>query len=148
MKRSSKIIIGVVTSLALTTGLIAGEWHSRDPEEKMDYMVSKITKKLDLNDAQVVELEKLKTDILALKKEFIAKKSEHHETLFQLFSQPTLDQQSIVNLVTEHTIAINAKAPVVVASMAGFYDSLTPEQQTKLRDKLAKHHKQGHHSHH
>ncbi len=43
-------------------------------------------------------------------------------------------------LVEEKTGAIREKSPEVIAAFAGFYDTLKPEQQQKLRDYLAKRH--------
>ena len=39
-------------------------------------------------------------------------------------------------LLTEKTTAITSKSPEVIAAIADFYDSLTPVQQTKVRETM------------
>lgn len=145
MRKGIKYITAAVTGLVIAIGLAACGWHAKTPEEKADYMVSKLTNKLDLTDSQVVELEKLKNDLITVRQDWMAKKEETHKTIEELLKQPVLDQQRVLTLIKEHTEATNEKAPIVVSSVANFYDSLTPEQQATLRDKIAKHR---HHWHH
>ena len=148
MKKRNQYIIAVVAGVALTTGLAACGWHSKTPEERADYMVEKVTSKLDLTDNQVVELEKLKKELLAVRQEFVSHKEETRKAVDELLDQPVLDQQRLLSLFRQHTDAVNEKAPAVVSSVAGFYDSLTPEQQAVLREKIEKHRERSHGWHH
>ena len=147
MKKSSKYLIALVSGVMLTTGLVACSWHHKTPEEKADYLVEKATKKLDLTEEQVIELHNLKDDLLDVREDFADKREQTHATLEELLSQPTLDQQRLVAVVREHTAVVNQQTPQIVSSIAGFYDSLSPEQQAKLRDKIAKHHERSHRWH-
>lgn len=145
MKKSRKVIVAIIGGVALTAGLVACSWHAKSPEEKAEYLVDKTAKKLDLTEVQVVELNKLKDDLLDIRQGFVDKREDTHKTLNELFSQPTLDQQRLVDVVREHTTAVNEAAPQVISSLAGFYDNLTPEQQAILQDKISKHHHGSHH---
>ena len=140
MGKTSRYIIASIIAVA---GLTACGWHSKSPEDKADYMVEKMTRKLELTESQVVELEKLKDELLSVREEFAGKREETHKSLRELFSHSTLDQQRFVALVRKQTDALNETAPSVISSIAGFYDNLTPEQQAMLREKISDHH--GHH---
>lgn len=146
MKKRTKGIAAIITTLIIATTLTACGFHYKTPEEKADYFVEKVTKKLDLSSNQVIELEQLKEALLSKRQDFVERKAETRATIDELLSQSTLDQQRLAALVKEHTDAINEAAPDIIASLAGFYDSLTPEQQAKLHEKI-KEHRDDHHHH-
>lgn len=147
MKKRNKIIIAAVTSVAILGG-VAACGHHRSPEERADYMVEKVTSKLELTDAQVVELEQLKDELLSVRKSWLEERETVHNQVDNLLSQSTLDQQQVLNLVRERTDSINQKAPQVVTALAGFYDSLDPDQQAMLREKVQEHKESHHHWRH
>ena len=146
MKRRNKIFITIVSGIILASGLAACNHHS--PEEKADYMVEKITSKLELSTPQVSQLEQLKNEVLGLRKSMLAERDAVHSEIDELFSQATLDQSRTLGLVRNRTESINQKAPQLVTAFAGFYDSLSPEQQAKLREKVKEHKERSHHWHH
>ena len=148
MKNRTKGIIAVISGCVLTTSLVACGYHNKSPEEKASYMMVKISKKMELTETQVVHLEKLKNDLLRFRQHFVDGRDETHKTIDDLLSQPTLAQQPLVDLVQAHTSAVNKQAPTVVASMAGFYNSLNPEQQAMLRKRIAEHRQRRHKWHH
>ena len=141
MKKRSKIIFGSVTAVILSTTLIACgvHRHHSDPAEKMDYIAEKIEDRLDLTPEQVTQLNVLKDEVLVIVKEAKAKRADTHQEIENLLSQPTLDQSRLLTLVQEKTEAVNTKAPTVIAALAGFYDSLNPEQQAELLEKFQDH---------
>lgn len=107
-----------------------------NPEEFANHMVEKITKKLSLSEDQVAKLEIAKTELLAIKKDMNAQRQTMRTSFVDMIEKPTLDQQTILSMVKEKTQTVNDKAPQVVVALAGFYDSLNPEQQEKLREKI------------
>ncbi len=147
MKKRNKIIIAAVASIAILGG-VAACGHHGSPEERADYMVEKVTSKLELSDAQVVELEQLKDELLNVRKSWLEERETVHNQVDTLLSQPTLDQQQALNMVRERTDSISQKAPQVVTALAGFYDSLDPEQQAMLREKIQEHSENRHHWRH
>ncbi len=148
MKKVTKGIIAGVAVILVGTTLVACGFHAKTPQERADYMVNKITKKLDLAPIQVAELEKLSSTLLEVRSEFSGQRETLHNTIDQLLSQPTLDQQRLVDLIKSQTEIVNQKAPVVVASAAEFYNSLTPEQQARLKEKVQSHRDEHRHWHH
>lgn len=145
MKRVTKVIIGTGMAIMMVGGLAACKHHYKSPEDKVEYIAEKINNKLDLTETQQIHLDQLKGTMLAIATEMKLERAHKHQTMLELFSQPTLDQGRILNLVTEHTTRMQSNAPEVVVAVAALYDSLTPEQQTIVREEIGKHHQRGGH---
>ncbi len=138
MKKRNKIMIAIASGIALISGLAACG-HHRSPEDRAEYMVEKITSKMELTEPQVSKLEALKNELLNVRQSMLAERDTVHEEVNELLNQPTLDQTRALTLVQNRTDSINQKAPQVITALAGFYDSLNPEQQAMLREKLEAH---------
>jgi len=144
MKKRSKIIIAAISSIVLVSGLAAcGHHHS--PKERADYMMEKISDKLDLTAPQISQLEQLKNELMNARQSMLAERGTVHSEMNELLSQPTLDQERALKLVRDQTESINQKAPQIITAFAGFYDSLNPEQQAVIREKVQKHKEHRHH---
>ena len=146
MSKHKKLILWGVMAL-VATGLVAGcsHWH-QTPAEHADYITHKISKKLDLNQRQIEKLDELKSEMLTVTSEFKQRHENVHNNFISTFSLPVMDQAGLLTLVQAQTQQINDRAPRVVSAIAGFYDSLTPEQQAELREHLQK--KAVHHNKH
>jgi Spy/CpxP family protein refolding chaperone len=118
--------------------------YSDTPEKHLNYITDEVSKKLELNETQQAKLATLKSELLSITTQARAEHESIHNTLEELLTQPTLNQPRLVELITQKSTAINERAPAVVAALAGFYDTLTPEQQAKLREEI-RDHKEGHH---
>ena len=144
-------ILGIVLLVLLIAGVAvvaSGCGHHRghkDPTRHLDYMKKKISKKLDLDEAQTTRLAALKQVIKAVHDSHHASKQQHRSDFMDLLSAPRLDQQQALSLIGGHTAFVNDNAPQVVTAMAAFYDSLRPDQQQQLRDKIQRHHHGRHH---
>jgi hypothetical protein len=69
------------------------------------------------------------------------------ELMQQFLSQPTLDQAKALQMVQQKTQMINDKAPQIIASIAGFLDSLDSEQKKELREHLGERMSRHHQNH-
>lgn len=107
--------------------------HRPDPEAFAERIMDRVSEKLNLNQEQVAKLDGVKEALLNARKEMREQRSDKQAELMSLLDQPTLDQQKALALVNERGDAIKAQAPKVIAAVAAFYDSLTPEQQQTLR---------------
>jgi len=144
MKKRNKIIIAAVSSIVLISGLAAcGNHHST--EQRADYIMEKIDDKLDLTAPQLSQLEQLKNELMNARQSMLTERDTVHTEVNDLLSQPTLDQERALKLVRDRTESINQKAPQIITAFAGFYDSLSPEQQGVIRDKVQKHKEHRHH---
>ncbi len=147
MKAIRKVLIGVTVATLMVGGLAACKHRDYTPAEKVAYVVEEIDDELELTELQLTNLKQLANIVTSLAEEAEAKREQHHNTIDELLSQPTLDQARILGLVSEHTSKVNNEAPKVVAATANFYDSLTEEQRATLRERFAEF-REDHHRHH
>ena len=129
-------VMGVFAAGASAVYAFGG--HHHDPQEKAGYIVHKITKKLDLTDAQQEKLNIAKDAALAMHQAMHNERLNMAQDIQTLFSGSTLDQQLILNHINQKTVSVREQAPEVVAALAGFYDSLDAQQQEKIRTKVNK----------
>jgi protein CpxP len=125
----------VISGLALIGTLAACNQrdHRPDPEMFAQRIMDRVTEKLNLNEEQVAKLNGVKEALMTARKEIRKERTDKKSELMALLDQPTLDQQKALALVNERGDAIKAQAPKVIAAVAAFYDSLSPEQQQTLR---------------
>jgi len=140
MNKAKKIIIASLISLGTLGGLasyaMAFGGHGKDGGMRADFIVYRISSKLDLNDDQKSKLESLKTtltDLIQARKE-----NNSRDKAKELLSKPVLDQEKALALMEDRQTQILEIAPSVIAVLATFTDSLTAEQRTTLLEVLAK----------
>ncbi len=151
MKKSTKIITVAILALGVTSGVFAYGAHTAwrmSPEDKAEYVTEKITQKLELNAMQQGNLRALSTNLIQVMSDVRSDRKTHMESLQQLLSEPTLDQARALQMIQQKTAMINAKAPGIIASLAGFLDSLDSEQKIALSehfgDHMSRHHEHNH----
>ena len=150
MTRTKKIILGTFFSIVTLGGIVSyaapghlGKHGGMTPE-KAEYIVNKVSKKLDLNAEQKQNLDNLKDTILEQKS--LHKKENPREALQALLAEPVLDEAAILTMVQERTTSMNQAAPQIVSSLAAFTNSLSDEQRAnivKFSQKFKKH-RRGH----
>lgn len=135
--KTAASVVGLLVSGLFLMGAAAGCGHRHaSPEQRADHIVEKIKDKLDLNEEQTSKLVIAKNEVLRTRQEMKAQRNQTHTDFFELLEQPKLDQGRILSMVKDKTQTVNEKAPEIVVAVAGFYDSLTPEQQKTLREKI------------
>jgi Spy/CpxP family protein refolding chaperone len=135
-----KIALVLISFLAIGALVFGGCAHRyKTPEQRADHFTQKITKKLDLNDEQKARLNTLKDEIFTVRKEMQGNREMTRNIVRNLLNAPKLDQDKAVAIVNGHVKDINVQAPRVIAALGGFWDSLNPEQQAKVREKMEKH---------
>ncbi len=146
MKRSHKIISGVVLSIGLATaaGAYATYKHGYD-EAKASFVVSYVSDKLALNETQEQKLAVLADKVIALKSDFRQNAVPLHSEIKDLIAQDSFNQQQALSLINEKTQLVNNAAPEVVSAFASFLDGLDDTQKSKVLDFLDK---KGHHRGH
>ena len=147
MKKRNKIIIAVISGLVLISGIAACS-HHRNPQARAEYAVEKISSKLELNDAQTIQLVKLKNEIMNVRQSMQSDRNSMFTEIDELPSQSTLDQPRVLQLLQSKIDTVNNKAPQIITAFAEFYDSLNPEQQLKIREKIQDHREHSHGWHH
>ncbi len=148
MKRT---LMGALAATALLGGLAAcghmdpdmgsmgGMAANMNPEhyaQTRDKMLDRAAGKLDLNADQKQRLVKLADAMHAQHMALMGAGQNPRAEMKALITGDKFDAVRAQALVTEKTIAINAKSPEVIAAMADFFNSLNATQQQKVRDFL------------
>lgn len=130
MKRATKIII--VTALAASTiGGIAyakGGCGMHGPQH--------MVRGLDLNDEQQANFQAVVEQFRSTRMEMREQRQQRREEMLSLLNTDKLDQTRAIGMVEGKTNAVNTRAPEMIATIAKFTDSLTPEQRQQLRERI------------
>jgi protein CpxP len=143
-----KTLIGLAGATLLVGGLTAcgsrGAHHERGPmsEERVMEMRTKVmervSEKLALNEAQKKKLGLLTDEMIAQRQAMRGDSADPRTEMKALVAGSTFDRARAQTLLTQKTEVVQAGGPKVIATMADFYDSLNPQQQAQVRDRLEK----------
>lgn len=100
--------------------------------------IDRAGRELALDDAQKQRLGVLFDTVVAQRASLMAGGTPPRQLLGEIIAGPSFDRSKASALVDEKTGAIRAGSPQVISAMADFFDGLNPEQQTKVRDLLAR----------
>lgn len=128
------LIIGSLSACSGHHGHQGWNMSAEDQAKFKTKMVDRISGKLDLNEDQKKRLgvvaDKMHEQRLAL----MGKSTDPRADLQALIAGPKFDVEKAQGLINDKAGAVTAKSPEVLAAFGDFYDHLTPEQQTKVRD--------------
>lgn len=99
-------------------------------------LVQRISTELDLNDAQKLKLNTLADTLEAQRRAVRGADSDPRAAVQAMMAGTTFDRAGAQAWVDEKSRAVQAGSPEVIGAFADFYDSLTAEQQQKVRDLL------------
>jgi len=140
-----RTLYGLFGASILVGGLSACSHHRHDygmgmsDSERAEFrskMIGRVASKLDLNAEQKQRLGVLADRLQEQRAALAGKTTNPRAEVQALVAGDKFDRTRAQTLVTEKTAALNAKSPEVIAAMADFFDSLTPTQQTKVREVL------------
>ena len=148
MKLSTRIITAVLL-IAGSSGVVYafskhGDWHMT-PEEKVEFVSDRVTKKLNLDSEQQQNFSHLAEIMAQIMIDARATKQHHIEEIGTLLQDPSFNQARALEMVQQKTQIINEKAPLVISSLAVFLDSLNGEQKQQLQEFIQNH--RNHHRH-
>ncbi|MFV0680774.1 Spy/CpxP family protein refolding chaperone [Ottowia sp.] len=103
----------------------AAEWRGK--------MVERIAGKLDLNAEQKTKLTTLGEKLHA-QRQALRGQTDPRAEVKALFASDKFDRAKAQALVQQKTDIVRTGSPEVIAALGDFYDSLTPEQQQKVRE--------------
>ena len=141
-------LLGGVTACSHAGSYGRGAWHAGMTEEDAakfkSRAVQKVSEKLELNADQQAKLgiliDRLHEQHLALRGN-----GDPRADLQALVKDATFDRWHAQDLVNAKLMAVRDKSPQIIAAMGDFYDSLTPQQQEKVRELLQRGHRWGQH---
>lgn len=137
-----RTLFGLFGVTVLLGGLTAcGHYHrgdgwqlsTEDQARHRAKMLERVTGKLDLNEDQKARLSVLADKLHEQRLALMGAGAGPRAQLQALVAGDKFESARAQALIGEKIQALNTKSPEVVAAMASFYDSLTPEQQAKVR---------------
>jgi Spy/CpxP family protein refolding chaperone len=162
--KRSLIGLAAVATLSIGAAAVAhrhGGWHGpmndADLGRAKTHLVERIADRMDLDAGQRQQLDLLGEQLLVQRKALMAG-SEPRAALQALVAGNSFDRAGAEALLMAKTDALGAAArlrpkpaarragaPAVIAAFGDFYDGLRPEQQTQLREQLARGRHDGRH---
>ena len=119
-------------------GTSMAQWSAEDAAKWRERVIERAGKELQLDAAQKQRLGALFDTMREQRNAFVGGTTNPRAELLALVSTEHFDKAKAQALIDEKTNAIRAKSPDTINALAGFYDSLNPEQQHKLRDFMSK----------
>lgn len=144
-----RTLVGVFGASVLFGGLAAcshrshGGWghEPRSEAEQAEWrakMVERAASRLELDAAQKAKLAVLGDTLAAQRKVMMGDGTHPRAELSALVAGERFDRARASSFVEAKTAALRQASPAVIAAAADFYDSLSPAQQQKVRDMLAR----------
>ncbi|MDH5548156.1 MAG: hypothetical protein OEZ43_21480 [Gammaproteobacteria bacterium] len=131
-----KLFIPFALLAGIGTLFLSGCTRHHSPEDKADYIVHKISKKMDLNEDQRSKLEAVKDEIMQHHAEHKAYKQQMIDDLIAEIEKPELDQNVLLGMVNHHKMTVEKVSPGVIEKLAVFHASLNDEQKKHMVEKI------------
>ncbi|WP_342128432.1 Spy/CpxP family protein refolding chaperone [Hydrogenophaga sp. OTU3427] len=115
-------------------------WSDERVTEMRGKAIERISGKLDLNTAQQQKLAVLADELIAQRQAWRGQGADPRTQFKGLIAQDKFDRAGAQALLDQKAQLVQGAGPKVIAALADFYDSLNPEQQKQVREKLDKRH--------
>lgn len=145
MKKKLLLLIIPVGIIALVVGAYAaqsygfhGGFHHRGGmgKEFLEYRLDKLSKELNLNEAQQAKLDTFKQDIESAMDQRMEKHKEIHKMVKDELSKDNPDFEKIRPVIDQQIDSMAQSAHEFVGRVGDFYKDLTPEQRKILKDHI------------
>jgi protein CpxP len=130
----ASIALGALTACGHHRG--HGGWGGNTAEDRarqQEWVVERVTRRLDLSPAQQAKLRALAATLQA-EREAFAGQPHPREQMRVLVAGDKFDRAQAQVLAEKASDALRARSPAVIAAFGDFYDSLDPGQQVKVRE--------------
>ena len=134
----ASIVLGGLSACGHNRHGYGSNMSAEDQAQMRGKLVERVSSKLDLNADQKQRLNVLADKLQEQRAALVGKTTNPRADAQALIAGDKFDRSRAQALVTEKTAAITGKSPEVITAMADFYDSLTPAQQTKVREAMQK----------
>ncbi len=132
---SATVVIGGLTACG-SRGEHARGWSDERVTEMRGKAVEKISGKLELNAGQKAKLEVLADEMIASRKAMRGESGDVRADLQALIAGDKFDRSKAQQMLDQKTRVLQGSGPKVLAAFGDFYDSLNPEQQKQVRERL------------
>jgi len=142
MKKAIIISVVVVSvaliGLAFASGPGSGGWH-RTPEEKMDYLKTKIASKLDLDESQKATLDRIANELMAERQAHSDERQVFKDSFMEILAKDEVRPEELKALFDTKKPAIEGVMRLASEYLAEFHSILTPEQRATLIAEVESH---------
>lgn len=132
---SATVVFGGLSACS-SGGDHARGWSDERVTEARGKMVEKISDKLELNAGQKAKLGVLADEMIASRKAMRGESGDFRNDLQTLIAADKFDRSKAQQMLDQKTQALQGSGPKVLAAFGDFYDSLNPEQQKQVRERL------------
>ena len=151
MKLSTRIITAVLLVAGSSGAVYAfskhGDW-GMTPDEKVEFVSERVTRKLALDDAQRQKFVEMAELVATTLQQLKPTHEQHLGEISELLQEPSFNRTRALELIQQKTQLVNDKAPLLIAALADFLDSLNAGQKQQLEQMLQHRHGQHRHGHH
>jgi Spy/CpxP family protein refolding chaperone len=134
---TASIVCVALIGLAIA-GAGPGRWH-RSPEEKVEFLKSKISEKLELTDAQKVALNRIGEEILAEHDQLEGRHETFKTDFVETLKKEAVTTEELIELFETKKPVIDDLMQMAAEHIAEFHAILTPEQRATLIAELESH---------
>lgn len=132
---ATTVVFGGLTACG-TRGDHARGWSDERITEVRGKAIEKISSRLDLNTEQRAKLDALADEMIASRKAFRGDSSSPRADMAALIAGDKFDRSQAQQLLDQKLQVAKGQGPKMLAAFGDFYDSLNPEQQKQVREKL------------
>ncbi|TGM77599.1 periplasmic heavy metal sensor [Leptospira mtsangambouensis] len=133
LKKTFKIVatIGLVSVMAFAFGNCRGH---KDFEKRIEWVASKLTSKLDLDEAQKAKLETIKAELIAKHKEMKPKHESWAKEMATQIRAEKIDTKLLDKMSIERETRHQEMRKFFQSKLVEFHAVLKPEQREKFAD--------------
>ncbi|MEM7181310.1 MAG: Spy/CpxP family protein refolding chaperone [Spirochaetota bacterium] len=129
-------VILLISSISL--GFLSNCRRFKTFEERVEWVTSKLSSKLDLDDEQKKALDKIKLDIIGKKDEIGLNRGKAMEEVIAEIKKDTFDKERVNTIFTSNQEKRDKMRRFFIDKMAEFHTVLRPEQREKLASLMQK----------
>jgi len=134
------LYMALILSLVFGVGLFSG-CRPHGHHKGVEFMVDYVTEVLDLNEAQQKQMNQIKVELMEKVTQMRANKAKFHDEIMAQLTSEEIDQARVKSMVAEHWAQMDEVIDLMIVRLSDFHHTLTPEQRTKLVNKLEGFHK-------
>lgn len=139
MSKTIIIILVIVTLIALVGGGLAWAKHRGYCHHGgAEWIQSRISSRLKLNEIQQQKLSALGNTLIGLRDQWLETREQRRGELIELLDAPSLNRERAEFLLETWHRAWSERSPELVTAFADFSDSLSTEQREQLRGFIEK----------
>lgn len=129
--------VTLVMFLVLGLSVFSG-CRRHSPQKRAEFVVDYVTEALDLTQSQQEQLNQIKDELIDQGRQMHSDKAMYRDEIVAQLRSEEIDQERLKSLVGKHRARMDELMNLMIPRLADFHQTLTPEQKTKLVNKIEK----------